>query len=134
MKLVICTKFQVNRMNCVESRRGGGRSDCPPPPLKASFNYFSSRLLGLINFEHSLLKQSMVTITYKSLGLNKGFCLRTCRKVEEINSLGLFWMIYFFVGAARGSLYVNLCSNSASESKYERGRRFDNPINLNIKK
>ena len=24
MKLVICTKFQVNRMNCVENRRGGG--------------------------------------------------------------------------------------------------------------
>ena len=24
MKLVICTKFQVNGMNCVESRRGGG--------------------------------------------------------------------------------------------------------------
>ena len=24
MKLVICTKFQVNRTSCVESRRGGG--------------------------------------------------------------------------------------------------------------
>ena len=24
MKLVICTKFQVNRTNCVESRRGEG--------------------------------------------------------------------------------------------------------------
>ena len=24
MKFAICTKFQVNRMNCVESRRGGG--------------------------------------------------------------------------------------------------------------
>ena len=23
-KLVICTKFQVNQTNCVESRRGGG--------------------------------------------------------------------------------------------------------------
>ena len=24
MKLVICIKFQVNQMNCVESRKGGG--------------------------------------------------------------------------------------------------------------
>ena len=39
MKLVICTKFHVNRMNCVESRRGGGPID-PLPPLKASCNYF----------------------------------------------------------------------------------------------
>ena len=38
MKFVICTKFQVNRTNCVESRRGGVR--LTPPPLKASFNYF----------------------------------------------------------------------------------------------
>ena len=40
MKLVICTKFQVNRTNCVESRRGGGPIDRPPPPLEASCNYF----------------------------------------------------------------------------------------------
>ena len=31
MKLAICTKFQVNQMNCVESRRGGGPIDPPPP-------------------------------------------------------------------------------------------------------
>ena len=36
MKLAICTKFQVNQMNCVESRRGGPID----PPLKASCNYF----------------------------------------------------------------------------------------------
>ena len=39
MKLVICTKFQVNRMNCVESRRGGG-VPIDPPSIKASCNYF----------------------------------------------------------------------------------------------
>ena len=39
MKLVICTKFQVNRMNCVESRRGGGQIDIHPP-LEVSCNYF----------------------------------------------------------------------------------------------
>ena len=38
MKLVICTKFHVNRMNCVESRRAGVPID--PPPLKASCSYF----------------------------------------------------------------------------------------------
>ena len=37
MKLVVCTKFQVNRMSCVESRRG---DPIDPPPLKASCNYF----------------------------------------------------------------------------------------------
>ena len=39
MKLVICTKLQVNQMNCVESRRGGGVR-LTPPSLKASCNYF----------------------------------------------------------------------------------------------
>ena len=38
MKLVLCYKFQVNRMNCVEGKRGGPID--PPPPLKASCNYF----------------------------------------------------------------------------------------------
>ena len=37
MKLVICTKFQVNRMSCVESR----------PPSRLRVTIFSSRLLGL---------------------------------------------------------------------------------------
>ena len=27
MKLAMCTKFQVNQMKCVESRRGGAGSD-----------------------------------------------------------------------------------------------------------
>ena len=44
MKLVICTKFQVNRMNCVESRRGGGPID---PPSRLRITIFSRRLLGL---------------------------------------------------------------------------------------
>ena len=42
MKFAISTKFQVNRMNCVESGRAGRGSDgpLPPPPFKASCNYF----------------------------------------------------------------------------------------------
>ena len=43
MKLAICTKFQVNRMNCVESRRGGG----PIDPSRLRVTIFSRRLLGL---------------------------------------------------------------------------------------
>ena len=45
MKLVICTKFQVNRMNCVESRRGGIR--LTPPPSRLRVTIFYRRLLGL---------------------------------------------------------------------------------------
>ena len=41
MKLVICTKFHVNRMNCVESRRRDPVDPPPPPILKYSCNYFS---------------------------------------------------------------------------------------------
>ena len=48
-KAVICTKFQVNRMNCVESRRGDP-IDHPPPP-RLCVTIFSSRLLGLRSCE-----------------------------------------------------------------------------------
>ena len=44
MKLAICTKFQINRMNCVESRRGAGPID---PPSRLRVTIFSRRLLGL---------------------------------------------------------------------------------------
>ena len=46
MKLVICTKFQVKQMNCVESRRGRFRLT-PPPPSRLRVTIFSRRLLGL---------------------------------------------------------------------------------------
>ena len=39
MKLFICTKFHVNRMNCAESRRGGG-GGVAHLPFKSSCNYF----------------------------------------------------------------------------------------------
>ena len=63
MKLVICNKFQVNRMNCVESRRGG--SDWPPSRLRVTI--FSGRLLGLnlqyikrdFGSKHTKLKQGI---------------------------------------------------------------------------
>ena len=46
MKLAIYTKFQVNRMNCVESRRGGGGVRLTPPS-RLRVTIFSRRLLGL---------------------------------------------------------------------------------------
>ena len=46
MKLAVCTKFQVNRMNCVESRRGV-RLTPHPPPSRLRVAIFSRRLLGL---------------------------------------------------------------------------------------
>ena len=46
MKLAMCTKFQVNQMKCVESRRGErGLIDFPPSRLRVTI--FSRRLLEL---------------------------------------------------------------------------------------
>ena len=60
MKLAVCTKFQVNRMNYIESRRGEGGSDWllppsppslppspPSPPSRLRVTIFTRRLLGL---------------------------------------------------------------------------------------
>ena len=47
----MCIKLQVNRMNCVESRRGNVRlTIAPPPPSGLRVTIFSRRLLGLIVF------------------------------------------------------------------------------------
>ena len=46
MKLAICTKFQVNRMNCVESRRGGVRLT-PPSMLIVSFFFYKASRVNL---------------------------------------------------------------------------------------
>ena len=47
MNLALCTKFHVNRMNCVESRRGVRLTPPPPPPLsRLRLTIFSSRLIG----------------------------------------------------------------------------------------
>ena len=58
MKLVICTKFQVNRMNCVESRRGG---PIDPPPSRLPVTIFSRRLQGL--------NDCKPTVSYKAIEL-----------------------------------------------------------------
>ena len=52
MKLIICTKFYVNRMNCVESRRGRVRLT---PPSSVRVTSFSSWLLGLMMMLLTLL-------------------------------------------------------------------------------
>ena len=47
MKLVMCAKFDVNRMNCVETRRGGGGAiDPTPPPSRLFVTIFSFRLFN----------------------------------------------------------------------------------------
>ena len=80
MKLVICTKFHVNRMNWVESRGWGG-SDLPP--IKASCNYFffeASRvndifvlLFQLINVRKPVyldLQYFVKTVNCKNVSIN----------------------------------------------------------------
>ena len=64
MKLAICTKFHVNQMNFVRSRRGGGGGPIDPttrPRLRATI--FSSRLLELKNFYLELLITNTAFIT-----------------------------------------------------------------------
>ena len=75
MKLIICTKFHVNRMNCVESRRGEGSDwhpDWHPPPLKATYNYFF--------FEASRIKVA----TFRR------YCLNSKEVLESWNQRGHF--------------------------------------------
>ena len=59
MKLAICTKFQVNQTNCVESRRGAPID----PPSRLRVTIFSRRLLGLriIDQEHIFFNQGRIT-------------------------------------------------------------------------
>ena len=40
MKIVICTKFHVNQMNCVKSSRGRDPIDLPPPPTHLTTTIF----------------------------------------------------------------------------------------------
>ena len=75
MKLVICTKFQVNRMNCVESRRGV-RLTPPPTPSRLRVAIFSSRVLGLTVYQFFEKPKKMILITKK-----KG---KKLRKVESV--------------------------------------------------
>ena len=67
MKLALCTKFQVNLMNCVETRKGGGPID-PPPPSRLRVTIFSRRLLGLMCLN--------VCLIYRKLGRNRIKVLR----------------------------------------------------------
>ena len=43
-KLIICTKYLVNRMNCVESSRGGGPIDPPSSSVRVAFFFEASRV------------------------------------------------------------------------------------------
>ena len=61
MKLVICTKFQVNQMNFVESRKGGGPIE-PPPPLEASYNYFLFEASRVNNFNSNFVRSALTDI------------------------------------------------------------------------
>ena len=67
MKLVICTKFQVNRMNCVESRGG---SDWSPPTSRFRVTIFPSRLLGLTSLISMQLPQIMGSVSSRCLGMS----------------------------------------------------------------
>ena len=58
MRLAICTKFQVNWMNCVESRRIGGPID--PPLSRLRVTIFSKRLLGLNYLELGFHEKNIV--------------------------------------------------------------------------
>ena len=66
MKLIICTKFRVNRMNCVESRRGGGGGRAgavdPPAPSSVRVTIFSPRLLGLKEATHFVHKSRLMPV------------------------------------------------------------------------
>ena len=52
MKLVICTKFHVNRMNCVESRSGGGGGASRLLELRHMFDY-------ILKFKQQISKTSI---------------------------------------------------------------------------
>ena len=47
MKLALCTKFQVNWMNCVESRRGGGAIDLPPSRLRVTIFFWKAARVNI---------------------------------------------------------------------------------------
>ena len=64
MKFAMCTKFQVNWMNCVESRRGGGPID---PPSRLRVTIFSRRLLRLI-----MCARGVATISVESFNRREG--------------------------------------------------------------
>ena len=91
MKLVICTKFQVNRMNCVEVEEGGG-ARLTPPPLKASCNYFFFEALGLILFI-SQFCEDIIKISAPDIYIRSRWQLWTQRKskLECLLRLKITW-------------------------------------------
>ena len=74
MKLVICTKFQVNRMNFVESRRGGPIA--PPPLSRLPVTIFSRRLLGLKerNWNGKEIEQLITSNEIRKMSLGHLLC------------------------------------------------------------
>ena len=77
MKLVMCTKFQVSRMNCVESRGG---SDWHLPPSRLRVTSFSRRLLGLRNCKKQPLVIKWPSPPVRALGVYFSYDEKKCEK------------------------------------------------------
>ena len=93
MKLVICTKFQVNQMNCVESRRAGARLT---PPLKASCNYFFWKASGVNVIDEEQLRDfklvGLLNHLACSLALSLSVSISRDLSISPIRSLFIGWL------------------------------------------
>ena len=81
MKLAICTKFQVNRMNCVESRRKGPIDPLPPPSrLRVTIFFFeASGVNDKLKFANEMgfyFKEKIVNIQIKLDNMASGLSAR----------------------------------------------------------
>ena len=117
MKLVICAKFQVNRMNCVKSRRGAGPIDPPPPRLRVTI--FSRRLLGL-----SML--NMISIQFlQSLSRKRTSDRRKYSAEEIMYTIPVEQIRYSYLIQRFSSFYYSLKRNL--EVKRNEGHGYNNP-------
>ena len=103
MKLVICTKFHVNRINCVESRRGRDPIDLPPP--KASCNYFffeASRVTHILNYDVCMWRDTELRLTSFAVAFSylreiTTICFRNTRLITIINVIENYFIVLWFV-------------------------------------